>query len=245
MGAFLASRRPRRRGLATFPGGSSIYGSNGALTPVTGSPFVADLGAVGVAVDPTGKFAYVTNFGFSASDVSAYTINAGTGALTPVTGSPFAAGGYAPVDVVVDPSGRFAYVTSWDDASVSAFTINASTGRADAGRRVAICGRNDGIWGGGHPTGRFVYACNQGTTQCLATAINASSGALTPVAGSPFAAGTTPTYVAVDFTGKFAYVTNSGSNNISAFKINASSGALTSVAGRRLRRQRAVRYRRS
>jgi DNA-binding beta-propeller fold protein YncE len=54
-----------------------------------------------VAVDPTGKFAYVANaFG---NNVSAYSIGA-NGALTPVTGSPFAAG-TAPFSVAVDPTG--------------------------------------------------------------------------------------------------------------------------------------------
>ena len=48
-----------------------------------------------LAVDPTGKFAYVANFGDD--NVSAYTIDASSGALTPVTGSPFAA--------LVDPFG--------------------------------------------------------------------------------------------------------------------------------------------
>jgi DNA-binding beta-propeller fold protein YncE len=65
-------------------------GSNGALTPVLGSPFGEDaaVGPVSVAVDPTAKFAYVANrFG---SNISAYSI-ASNGALTPVPGSPFAA----------------------------------------------------------------------------------------------------------------------------------------------------------
>jgi hypothetical protein len=38
-------------------------GTNGALTPVPGSPFAAGLNPFSVAVDPTGKFAYVANLG--------------------------------------------------------------------------------------------------------------------------------------------------------------------------------------
>jgi hypothetical protein len=49
-----------------------------------------------VAVDPTGKFAYVANV--SNNNVYAYSIGA-NGALTPVTGSPFAAGGLGPMSV--------------------------------------------------------------------------------------------------------------------------------------------------
>jgi DNA-binding beta-propeller fold protein YncE len=38
-------------------------GSNGALTPIPGSPFAGGIGPHAVAVDPTGKFVYVTNKG--------------------------------------------------------------------------------------------------------------------------------------------------------------------------------------
>ena len=62
--------------------------SNGALTPVPGSPFPAGLGPLSVAVDPMAKFAYVANI--DSNDISAYSI-ASNGALTPVPGSPFRA----------------------------------------------------------------------------------------------------------------------------------------------------------
>jgi 6-phosphogluconolactonase len=42
----------------------------------------AGTGPISVAVDPAGKFAYVTNSG--SNDVSMYTINATTGALTSI-----------------------------------------------------------------------------------------------------------------------------------------------------------------
>ena len=63
-------------------------GSNGALTPVSGSPFPAGVGPVSVAMGPRAAFAYVANRG--SNDVSAYSISS-NGALTPVPGSPFAA----------------------------------------------------------------------------------------------------------------------------------------------------------
>ena len=63
-------------------------GSNGALTPVSGSPFATGVGPVSVAVNATAKFAYVVNF--SSKNVSGYRI-ASNGTLTPVPGSPFAA----------------------------------------------------------------------------------------------------------------------------------------------------------
>jgi hypothetical protein len=56
----------------TNGGGNNIsaysIGSNGALTPVPGSPFAVGSGANSVAMDPTGKFAYhQTNWSHNAS----------------------------------------------------------------------------------------------------------------------------------------------------------------------------------
>src|SRR5260370_28901277 len=72
-------------------------GDNGALTPVPGSPFAAGSVPFSVAVDRTGKFAYVANGGQPnvgiPGSVSAYSIGA-DGALSRLTSLrwPFAAG---------------------------------------------------------------------------------------------------------------------------------------------------------
>jgi 6-phosphogluconolactonase (cycloisomerase 2 family) len=70
--------------------GYAINTSNGALTPIPGSPFAAGTGAFEVTVEPTGRFAYVVNSG--SNNISGYTISASSGALTPLSGSPFPAG---------------------------------------------------------------------------------------------------------------------------------------------------------
>jgi 6-phosphogluconolactonase len=104
----------------------SVNASSGALTPIPGSPFPdAGLGPSGAAVDPTGKFLYVSNA--SSGSVSAYTINASSGALTAVPGSPFFSGNQ-PAAVAVDPSGKFLYVANNFSNTISAYTINASSG---------------------------------------------------------------------------------------------------------------------
>jgi hypothetical protein len=74
-----------------------------------------------VAVDPTGKFAYLANLG---NNVAAYSI-AANGALTPVKGSPFAAG-VNPISMAVDPTGKFAYVANASGNNVSAYSIAAN-----------------------------------------------------------------------------------------------------------------------
>ncbi|MFY9989332.1 MAG: beta-propeller fold lactonase family protein [Chthoniobacterales bacterium] len=62
---------------------------NGALKPVTGSPFATGRLPYWVAVDPSAEFVYVANQ--TDNTVSAYKIGS-KGGLTAVPGSPFAAG---------------------------------------------------------------------------------------------------------------------------------------------------------
>lgn len=76
-----------------------------------------------MAIDPTGRFAYVANSG--SGTVSAYTINALTGALSNQT--TVAAGGN-PESVTVDASGKFAYAVNRGTSDVSIYSINQATG---------------------------------------------------------------------------------------------------------------------
>jgi len=69
------------------------YHSSARRRRRTGSP-------VSVAVDPSGKFAYVANE--SSGTVSGYTIDPSTGALTSIANSPFVAG-FVPQSVAMTP----------------------------------------------------------------------------------------------------------------------------------------------
>jgi 6-phosphogluconolactonase (cycloisomerase 2 family) len=111
-----------------FPNGSvSVYTvafGTGALTFVENVP-VGTLagGPTMVAIDPSGRFAYVAGGG----EVAAFTIDQITGALTPTPGSPFAAGPDSR-SVTVNPNGKFVYVTNHGSVTtpggVSEFAIN-------------------------------------------------------------------------------------------------------------------------
>jgi DNA-binding beta-propeller fold protein YncE len=67
------------------------------LTEIAGSPFASGPKPYSITIDPTGKFAYVTNQ--YTANISAFSINAATGALTEIAGSPFGAGKY-PLSVI-------------------------------------------------------------------------------------------------------------------------------------------------
>ena len=171
----------------------TINATSGVLTPVAGSPFAAGTSPIGVAVDPKGKFVYVSNIG--SNNVSAYTINATSGVLTPVAGSPFAAG-TSPRGVAVDLKGQFAYVTNQGSGNVSAYTINKTSGVLTpvAGSPFAA---GSYPWAVAvDPKGKFAYVSNDGSDNVSAYTINATSGVLTPVAGSPFGAGMAPALMA-------------------------------------------------
>jgi len=210
----------------------TINSSTGALTEITGSPFAAGgAGALSfsVAVDPTGKFVYVANE--NSADVSAYTINSSTGALTEITGSPFASGTY-PYSVTVDPTGKFAYVANggfMDAGTVSAYTINSSTGALTEITGSPFAAGTYSFSVTVDPTGKFAYVVNESSDDIYAYTINSSTGALTEITGSPLAAGDEPRSVAVDPTGKFVYVANEISSDIYAYAINSSTGALTEI----------------
>jgi probable HAF family extracellular repeat protein len=192
----------------------------GGLTPLPGSPFSAGATASAIAIDPSGRFAYVANF--QANSVSAFKIDQGTGGLLPIASY---AAGSAPDTVTVDPLGKFVYVANLSSNDVSGYAINQGTGALTS------------ITGSPFPTGtypkslavdpneRFVYVANQGSDNIWGYTINPASGALVPLATSPYAvADAGLTSVTVAPTGAQVYV--AGNAGIYAYSINQNSDAL-------------------
>ena len=105
----------------------------------------------------------------------------------------------------------FAYVVNGGAHTVSAYSINSSTGALTqvSGSPFATGTGPQGI--AADPAGKFLYVANYGAgggNTVSAYMINASSGALTQVSGSPFTIGSSgsgPIALAVDPTGKFLY----------------------------------------
>jgi DNA-binding beta-propeller fold protein YncE len=214
-------------------GGGNVLGYTtnsvtGALIPIAGSPFAAGKFPQSVAVDPSGKFAYVVNE--ADNTISAYGIGP-SGALTPISGSPFATGA-APQSVAVDPSGKFAYVANADSFNVSGYTINPATGALTpiVGSPFAAGGNFSLAGVAVDPSGKFAYVTGQGV---FGYTIDSVTGALTPIAGSPFAFPATgiPYSVAVHPSGKFAYVTNLSGTDVFGYTIDPATGALTTIVG--------------
>jgi YVTN family beta-propeller protein len=227
--------------------GAGGYVSMYTINPTTGAlasigPPVSTYGygvyADSITVDPIGKFAYVTDSGDvydygdgADGNVAMYTIDATTGALTSTgTINGNCPGLCLPSSVVVDPSGKFAYVANGggSSTSVSMYTINGTTGNLTsigtiAAGKVPVFVTVD-------PSGKFVYVANafSGSAGSVSMyTINATTGALTSI--GTIATGEDPVSVALDPAGKFAYVTNSSSNDVSMYTINATTGTLALI----------------
>ena len=212
----------------------TIERTTGALTSI------GEIGAReypdSVVAHPSGKFAYVANFGDHLSgipgSISMYRINA-DGSLTS-TGT-IAEAYEGTTSVAVHPSGKFAYVANARFSNtISTHTIDATTGALTSTGTIA--GAIEGTTSVAvHPSGKFAYMANgallpgiPGSSNTISMyTINATTGALTST--GTLAAGTLPKSVAVDPSGKFTYVADANSNNVSMYTIDATTGALTST----------------
>jgi 6-phosphogluconolactonase (cycloisomerase 2 family) len=238
-----------------------VCGSTDATNFATGTESPSIL--VSITVDRWSRFAYVANI--ASNDVNAYSIGsngmltkincvAGGGVVcgsTDPTG--FGTGG-GPISIVVDPSGRFAYVANAASSDINAYSV-AANGVLTKINCVAgggvVCGATDptNFAAGDNPqavtidpSGRFAYVANAASNDATAYLINVATGALIKincVAGggvvcgatdpSNFAAGTTPISFTIEATGRFAYVTHGSlGNDISAFALGAN-GVLTKI----------------
>ena len=115
--------------------------SNGALTPIQGTtPVVtgtttlygwnAGVSPSAIAIDPTGKYVYVTDK--AQNEVYGYGIsNNTTGALTGLTTSPYPTGQY-PLAITIEPRGKYVYVANYNSSTVSSYSLNLPNGSLGA-----------------------------------------------------------------------------------------------------------------
>ena len=175
---------------------ASIYGfsrdtSTGALSPLSGYPLpVAGL-ANKAAFDPSGRFLLVTGtneFG-TKGGIEVFSLDTSTGALSVATG-PVQVGD-DPTGIAIESSGKFVYVPNTSDVTISAFTLDRTSGVLSpvTGSPFPSGGKGN-VNGplGIAASGAFVYVCNA-SNDISAFSINTSTGALMPVAGTPFVDG--------------------------------------------------------
>lgn len=189
-----------------------------------------------LTVDPTGRFLYVTVSLSDDSWVFMYTINQTNGFLTP-TSPAMVLTGPIPFQVVVAPSGKFAYVVNNLGGGeitdgVWQYTLNSTTGVLTQNTPAAVAAGNAPTEIAVDPTSRFAYVVNRLDNTVSMYTIDPNSGnlSLNATAANPtatIATGTEPFRIGFDPSGKFVYVTNEGSA-VSIYTVN-SDGTLTGV----------------
>ena len=200
--------------------------SNGALSPVLGTPFAGQSGNNAIAVASNAGYAYTVSANTNAILASA--INPDTGALSQLPLNPYSVG-RAPSAIVVNPGNTLVFTANLTDNSISSLTIGAEgTLTQNVGSPYAAGNQPQSL--AINPNGNFLYASNGGDNTLSVFAI-AVSGALVPIVGSPVATGLGPRGIAIDPSGNFVYVTNATSQSLSVYSIDPVSGALTPLSG--------------
>jgi 6-phosphogluconolactonase (cycloisomerase 2 family) len=188
--------------LAADPAGDFLYAvaASGnlqvySLDSSTGAPTqrssVNGLAAGVALITPDGRHLYYA----TPNGIYEFAIDAASGGLTPLAGSPVAYH-IVPGPGVIDPSGKFLYVTNVDPsatsgAQVSAWSIDSATGELSAiplSPSATTTGPQVGVAVDGSGTFAIVTTSSDPDPSCFYVfGADATTGALTPVSGSPFA----------------------------------------------------------
>lgn len=228
--------------LPTVTGGTTAYSlpDYGALSFAAGGDeggYCA--GTSGVALDPSGQFAYMSGGFGSPGRLCGFVIDPVTQALTPMTlaGATPPAVPSNPHAVAIDPSGRFMYVAAdIVNGSVAAFAIDRASGEPSPlpGSPFAT--------GGTLPTpividrgGRFLYvgqSVGSFDGSIAVFAIDAATGALSHIPGSPFANvvnGGRMAALALSPDGRFLFT---GGSALATYSLDPTTGAPTRMTSR-------------
>lgn len=201
--------------------------SNGALTPVPGTPVVLPANSRPRGVAIFSSFLYVTNSG--SNTVTVLRINGADGGLSAASDlAGLQLTQTAPTAAATHPTNKSLYVANSGSNSLS---VLALTG-AESGFLTALGTVNTGIAPNAvvvHPNGNFVLVANFSSASISVFRVQANR-TLTAVAGSPFAVGSGPSAIAIHPNQTRLFVTNAASNSVTILQISLFTGALTRIA---------------
>jgi 6-phosphogluconolactonase (cycloisomerase 2 family) len=205
------------------------------------------------AIDPAGKFLYVTftlQNGYTTASpgpggVTIFPINADGSLGTAFTQNV----GNNPVGVVVSALNHFVYVLDADTNSsgtgvgqILSFAQNTTTGALTPLPGTTITTVNGKTVGTGttagtiptaiaeDPTARFVYVTDRSSNQLYGYVV-AASGALSAMVNGPFNTGLFPVAITIDPRGKYIYTANFGASTVGSYAIDQASGNPSGVVG--------------
>jgi len=168
--------------------------SGGALTPVTGSPYLAGVKPTALTSDPISRFIFVTDY--ASNELIGYSVLS-TDALQFMVNGPFKTGN-EPTSIAIDPRGIFIYLTNSLDETVGAYSIALPTGTptSDIGvaGSAAITTDTDPVALTIEPAlGRFIYTANYLGNSVSGFKLNPTDGTIQQTQATPYPTGANPT----------------------------------------------------
>src|SRR5580704_10277848 len=182
-----------------------------------------------IATSPDNRFALAVDLGLD--QVLVYGFDPGKGIFTPMlSGFAKVKLGAGPRHLAFHPNGKFAYVLSEMESSVTVFSYQAKSGAFTSLQTISalpkdFSGPKQAAEIAVHTSGKFLYASSRGHDSIAVFAINEKKGTLTSF-GQVLTGGKTPRHFAIDPTGAYLLAENQDSDNIVVFHIDAATGNL-------------------
>jgi 6-phosphogluconolactonase (cycloisomerase 2 family) len=181
-GAFLYAVAGSGNTLASI----AVNDTTGEITTVGST--ATDTSPAGLAVDPTGRYAFVG--GGTPATMRVYALDQSSGVASPLPANTISIP-FAPNTMAMHPSGSFMYAGSGSTTFLG-FRVNSATGAVSLLSSPSFSGNAYAV--AVDPSGLFGYRTNDAASNVSAFGID-STGMPTAVAGSPFATGGTPRLV--------------------------------------------------
>jgi len=186
-----------------------------------------------VHVSPDNRYVFAADLGLDA--ILSYKFDATKGALTP-NDPPLAKlnPGSGPRHVAFSPNGKYVYVVSELNSTVTAFQYDPAKGTLFEFQILTtlaqdFSGRNDTAEITVHSNGKWLFASNRGRDTITVFSISPADGSLTSLGEFP-TGGKEPRHFAIDPTGQYVLAENQNSNSITVLKIDPATGALKEVS---------------
>jgi 6-phosphogluconolactonase len=183
-----------------------------------------------IGTSPDNRFALAVDLGLD--QVIVYGFDSSRGIFTPMlSGFAKVKPGAGPRHLAFHPNGKFAYVLSEMDSSVTVFSYQAKNGAFSSLETISAlpkdyAGRKEAAEIAVDPSGKFLYTSNRGHDSMAIFEINPAKGTLKSL-GQVLSGGQTPRHFAIDPTGNYLLAENQESNNIVVFHIDPATGNLT------------------
>ncbi len=183
-----------------------------------------------IATSPDNRFLLTADLGIDRILISKFHLADGAFTRNKPNSGVKLKSGAGPRHAAFHPGGKFFYVTSELNSTVTAYSYNAKGGALRELQVIStlpkdFSGENDAAEIAVHPSGKFLYVSNRGRDSIAVFAMDPLKGKLTPVADIA-TQGKTPRNFAIDPTGRYLLAANQNSNSVVVFKIDLITGGL-------------------